>query len=327
MKTIATLFGFSLLIITGIQAQQIPAENIVLHLSFNDNVLQDLSENQHEIIDHQTAFGTGVNDEGLLLEGDENFLEIPHTSSLEIPNELSISQWYLHQDQIGNGFYSLVEQSANEFGGHSRYGTWIFNQSTVMSCIEPDLCPNGSTLCQRCITSNTTLEEGNWYHIVSTYDGNSQKIYINGVLDSQQSYNDATGISVREYPLTIGTDMYDGSPLYLNATMDEIRLMNIALNEIQIMTLFQEFMSSSIHGKSRIIETKIFPNPANQYIEISSPINLDQLTIYDRKGAKVLEREGNIIEQLNISDLENGLYTIFLSGEGAHINRRFSVIN
>ena len=148
------------------------------------------------------------NNEGLKLEGLNNYLEIPYQSTLEIPNQVSISLWYLHEQQDGSNFYSLVEQSPNEFGGHSRYGTWVFNQNLLMACIEPDVCLNGNILCQRCITSNITLEEGKWYHIVSTYDGNSQKLYIDGLLDSDETYSSQTGISVKPYPLTIGTDIY-----------------------------------------------------------------------------------------------------------------------
>jgi len=282
-----------LLIIIGLffcslsSAQIVPTENIILH-SFDGNELRDLSNNQHTVIDHQTRFGTGINHEGLLLDGENNFLEIPHNSALEIPSQLSISHWYQHQEQDGTEFYSLVEQSTNKFGGHSRYGTWIFNGNLVMSCIEPDLCPNGSTLCQRCIISETTLEPSKWYHIVSTYDGNSQKLYINGILDSEEVYTTpATGISVRPYPLTIGTDMYDPRPTYLRGTIDEILLLDLALSLTQVTELYEQFRISSTVDTKEQAFLLIYPNPATEYLYYKAPFDVQKILFRDQTGKLV----------------------------------------
>ena len=307
-------------------AQVIPSENIVLHLSFDGNELVDLSDNQHSVIDHQTSFGTGINNEGLLLDGENNYLEIPYNSALEIPSQLSISQWYQHQEQDGTGFYSLVEQSANEFGGHSRYGTWVFNGNLVMSCIEPDQCPNGSTLCQRCIISETILEPGQWYHIVSTYDGSSQKLYINGVLDSEETYNTVpTGISVRPYPLTIGTDMYDARPLYLRGTLDEILITNIALSVSQVSELYDAFRISATTEKKEQSYLHIYPNPTSDYLTYEAPFKINEIQLRDFTG-KIIRVVEEITGRLYIVDLPEGSYTFSVLGDSNQLHQKLSIV-
>ncbi len=303
-------------------AQDVATENLVLHLNFDGNSLLDLSGNNHTVINHQTSFVEGCVNEGLELEGINNFLEVSHNSLLEISDEVSISMWYKHDDQQGGSFYSLVEQSADEFGGHSRYGTWIFNLNSVMACVEPDVCPNGNTLCQRCITSNTSLEAGQWYHVVSTYNGGSQKIYINGQLDSEETYVDETGISVRPFPLTIGTDMYDPNPIYLKGLMDEIRLFDIALTSEEVNILFQQKTSTSTNELISKEALTIFPNPAKHYFEYESPFDIDAIRLHDMTGRKVKEFTSPTSNRIHFGNLEEGLYIVILQAKDQAFTRK-----
>ena len=264
MKT-ACLFLWVLLS-CNLFAQSVAEENLVLHLNFDNNSLSDLSFNNQDVVNHQTSFADGCDNEGLQLAGIDNYLEVRYNSTLRLPDQVSMSFWYQHAEQDGSGFYSLVEQSANEFGGHSRYGTWVFDQDKVMACVEPDVCTGGRMLCQRCITSISSLEVGEWYHIVSTYDGASQKIYLNGQLDSEDTYTTTTGISVRAYPLTIGTDIYDDNPIFLKGVMDDIRLFNTSLTGDQIDSLFQPKVTTPTSDVVIDNDLTIFPNPAKSYI-------------------------------------------------------------
>ncbi|MEO1451084.1 MAG: LamG-like jellyroll fold domain-containing protein [Bacteroidota bacterium] len=325
-------FSLSLLLLLALcppiqtSAQPIAGENLVLHLQFDNNTLVDASANNHLIINHQTSFTAGIKQEGLRLAGQNNYLEVPHNAALEIPDELSISLWYKHEQQEGTGFYSLVEQSADEFGGHSRYGTWVFNLNQVMACIEPDACPGGMTLCQRCITSNTALQEGVWYHIVSTYDGSSLKLYIDGQLDSEQTYAGSTGISVRSYPLTIGTDMYDANPIYLKGVLDEIRVLNIALTANQVDSFFQEVPTTSIFTAQFREKVRVFPNPAREYIRYQAPLPIDKVRVYDVAGSMVKAESGNPDNQIFIGDLPSGIYLLKFRGSGWTSNQRINII-
>ncbi len=239
---------------------------------------------------------------------------------MEIPAQVTSSLWYKHTDQLTNGYYSLIEQSSDEFEGHSRYGTWIFDKNKLLICAEPDRCPNGSILCQRCQSASINMEEGRWYHIVSIYSGDALQIYINGELNSFRNYESKTGISVRPVSLTFGTDLYDPIPLYLKGLMDEVRLYNIALNADQVVELYNEFSSVDTDGKRLEAKAVIRPNPSKGYFYIDGDRVIKTKKLIAMDGSEIdLQSKNNVID---LRSYDSGMYFLQLWFEnGSEIHR------
>lgn len=57
------------------------------------------------------------------------------------------------------------------------------------------------------------------------------------------------------------------------------------------------------------IDVRLFPNPANEKISISSPQKIDLLEIYNLQG-KLIKRFTNVNNEINISDIPKGIYLI-----------------
>ncbi|WP_298533706.1 LamG-like jellyroll fold domain-containing protein [uncultured Algibacter sp.] len=304
---------------------QISGPNLILHLRFDGNSLSDSSTYNHTVINHETSFTTGVGDSGLFLDGTNQYLEVSHSINLEISGRLTMSMWYKHKTQNNtNSFYSLVEQSANEDGGHSRYGMWIIGDALWM-CIEPDSCPGDGGLCQRCTSGNVSFVEDQWYHIAGTYDGQVLKIYVNGQLISEQDYGTDTGISVKPYPLTIGTDVYDPNPVYLKGSLDEIQLYDVALTAAQINQLYNEFNTASVSENS--VSVSMYPNPASSIISIRSSLRFDTASVFNLNGQliKTISIEN---EMVDIGFLNSGIYLMRLSEDGnSSLVKRLVVID
>lgn len=307
-------------------AQTIPEENLILHFNFDNNQLEDLSPKGHGFINHNLEFGEGIDNTGLLLNGIDAFLEIPHSTKLEVSGTLTTSLWYLHEVQETTAFYSLIEQSADEAGGHSRYGTWVFDRRKVLVCIEPDICTNGGLFCQRCITSSQLLEDGKWYHIVSTYSGDTLRVFSNGELTGERFFDSATGISTRPYPLTIGTDMYDGSPVYLKGTVDDVRVYDVNLSSNQVAMLFNEFRGTTSAEEIEQLTFSIFPNPTTDFIQLNGVAGNGHYIIMNAQGQVLKSADLNGEKVINIQFLDKGFYFIEYR-DGVQIDTKSFVVN
>ena len=314
-KTILQIFCLFFLVTVQIFGQ-IAVEELLLELNFDQETTADNSIFYHTIDNINATLTEGISGQGLVLNGRDAYLSINTSDELLVPDQLTLSIWYKHEEQENrNAFYSLIEQSANEFGGHSRYGIW-FQGNSYWGCIEPDACPGGSPLCQRCISTPVALEIGQWYHLAFTYNNDSQKLYLNGDLIEEKSYTMPTGISTRAYPLTIGTDIYDRSPVFLKGTIDEVKVYKTALDENDIRSLAEEFMLTSSHAVLPITRFFAYPNPTNGLLQLApEEINGKEIMIYTT-GGKLVAQVFTQNHLLDLSHLENGLYYLFFKSKG-----------
>ncbi len=74
------------------------------------------------------------------------------------------------------------------------------------------------------LASNTKLSTGVWYHVAGTYDGNTAKLFINGVLDAATTYNLGSQILANTY---LGANK-SNNERYLDGLIDEVRISNKA---------------------------------------------------------------------------------------------------
>ena len=67
---------------------------------------------------------------------------------------------------------------------------------------------------------------------------------------------------------------------------------------------------------ANVNEIRIYPNPANQTIFLSSNVNIKEVTVLDLTGKIVLKKDANSnLEQLDVSSFKNGLYLLKISDE------------
>ena len=89
---------------------------------------------------------------------------------------------------------------------------------------------NSPTIPQtRTLNSETTLELRRWYHIAGTYDGTTQKVYINGALDRLSTYQTAENVKGGTDGLYVGQRTPGNNFAdYTNGLIDEVRISNKA---------------------------------------------------------------------------------------------------
>jgi len=68
-------------------------------------------------------------------------------------------------------------------------------------------------------------------------------------------------------------------------------------------------------ANAELSEFSLYPNPANDHLFINSPQTISEIAIYDITGKEVLRLENISNNQINISDLKTGVYTLKIFGE------------
>ena len=112
------------------------------------------------------------------------------------------------------------------------------------------------------------------------------------------------------FPLTIGTDIYDPSPVYLNGTLDEIRVYDVALSNGEIQDLFDEFLVSTSTVDKADISFSIRPNPSSDYIYIDSSFEVNKMSVFDTQGRFVKELFADDANKFAVHSLSQGIYIV-----------------
>jgi len=88
------------------------------------------------------------------------------------------------------------------------------------------------------------VTDGNWHHVVGTFDGAVAKVYVDGWPVGAQRHG--TGIMTNTfYNLTIGANRSNPDPKYgevdasFNGMMDDVMMFNRALSDDEVQALFE----------------------------------------------------------------------------------------
>jgi len=81
------------------------------------------------------------------------------------------------------------------------------------------------------------VKTNQWYYVALTYDGNTTKMYINGVLKDSKTRSGP--FTPNAYDVYIGKSNSGLYPFYLNRIVDEVRMYNRALRAAAILQLSQ----------------------------------------------------------------------------------------
>jgi len=170
----------------------------------------------------------GLRVAGLTAAG-SRYLSIPWRSALQTPHGLTVLAW-VKFDQIPNAKMAVAGRYD---GGNSDWWFLIgkngnrlrFGVATGSGWLETTVSIGGST-----------LRTGVWYHLAATWDGSTERIYLNAV---EQGHGAASGTMRMNgtIPIGIGAVSETGSPAWdfpLYAVIDGFKLYSRALTQAEV---------------------------------------------------------------------------------------------
>lgn len=202
------------------------ANQLLLYLPFYGNADDASGNGNHASVNNAvlTADRFGRSDSAYYFNGTNSFLSIQNSNSLSIPNKsISICAWIRISDWYDYGWAPILTKSNT-----SDYGMY-----TMM--ILPDNLE--IVLNNKKIWYPYSFNLNTWYFVVFTWDGSKTNCYIN---NNHIGTGPFTSTLIQDSnPLIIGMDTPEITE-YFKGVIDEIRIYNYALNNIEINNLYQQ---------------------------------------------------------------------------------------
>jgi len=202
---------------------------------FDGNV-NDASGNQNNGTAYNLLPGpnpAGQANSALYFNGTNSWVEVPNSPSLMSPiSGLTISGWI--KSEVNNAFFLCKINGPSMNAYQYRTGIDINNDTYYLGFNGQDY-NSGSSI---------PIPLNEWFHYAVTYNGDSIKFYINGVLSSKVKQ---TGTIIpNDQRLEIGRDAY-GPIEWLKGWMDELRIYNRALSAAEIQNLAGQYKTLSVN--------------------------------------------------------------------------------
>jgi hypothetical protein len=169
----------------------------------------------------------GVCGRSVFFDGSGSYIEVPYSSRTHPIEGITVSAWF-----FTNSFEPQVIISTDEDGGY-RLGFddgedlwWTLNLQDTGEVSIP--------------IQHESISLNEWHHITGTYDGQTMKMYLDGVLRNQMNATGAIQYQYKNYVM-LGADagVYNQTdpncPLYFRGILDEIRIYDVALTYSQVM--------------------------------------------------------------------------------------------
>lgn len=175
--------------------------------------------------DGDTALGF----DGTMNDGVSSKVEVPQAAALN-PPQFSVEAW---AKPTGNaGAYRALVSSRDYQAGYIIYanpaGLWQFWTRA----------PGGSWEA----LSGPAVVEGEWTHLVATYDGTIKRFYINGELTASQTTTNYWPNTIRNLRIGLGNNEDDpgaGNWYPFAGDIDEVAIFNYALSEDRVAAHYQ----------------------------------------------------------------------------------------
>jgi hypothetical protein len=140
---------------------------------------------------------------------------------------------------------------------------------------------------------NITIDDGWWHHIVGIYNADIAQLYIDGVLDVEGPA-DGNLIGIIPDPLVIGAKFEDNYRNTWNGLIDDVKLFNYAMSEVEVDSLFNiETKVKPKYRNGRVTTMQLhqnYPNPFNASTKIRFDLSKPStvvLKIYDVIGREI----------------------------------------
>lgn len=168
----------------------------------------------------------GALGQGLKLTSGNDFLTVSNYANINPTSQISVSLWVKrYTNATGREF--IINKGTCGSAATCQYSMEFPSNNTITFYLT-----DGVT--DRNLNSVSTIGNLNqWHHVVGTYDGSTQKIYIDGKLANSASWS--TSLNSLSADLVMG--YLSSGFFYLDGAIDDVKIYNRALSDLEISLL------------------------------------------------------------------------------------------
>jgi len=210
----------------------VPGKPIVFHTGGN---VYDESGNCNHGTNHNATFSTSTGDSSYgscLFNGTGAYINCDNDASLNFgTTDFSLSVWFKCSN-VGT-----IAPIIGKYSGNSGYLVWCRDDGSFDGAIHVQSQQySGGWQRRTSLTYSTGWNDNNWHHVVTTFNGNTPLIYIDGGLQSGTADSSGTRPDLDNTgDFLLGTF----STNYLNGTIDDVRIYHRILSADEADSLYQ----------------------------------------------------------------------------------------
>jgi hypothetical protein len=172
---------------------------------------------------NQQPGAVGDGNPAIRLDGIDDYVNIPDSASLSPTGAVTVEAWVYLNAYGGSGGWSRVATKA------ATYCLFVDYLAGSPGQVEFDVWRKGSNVLVLLAAPADALQVGQWYHLAGTYDGQTARLYINGV--ERANATGAGTIPDTSNAVMIGGPANNGP---IAAQVDEVAVYGTALSPARI---------------------------------------------------------------------------------------------
>jgi concanavalin A-like lectin/glucanase superfamily protein/fibronectin type III domain protein len=174
------------------------------------------------LLGQASLVATDTANRAVRVDGSNDDVSVPDSASLDLTTGITLEAW-IRPDAIpaAGGWASVITKAESyslQFNG---------------PMLELTVIQNGTR--RRLDAPSGAIVAGRTYHVVATYDGATQRMFINGAEVASRAQTG--GATITTWPLTIGS--WNGGGEYFRGTVDEVAVYNKALTAARVQAHYQ----------------------------------------------------------------------------------------
>jgi len=212
-------------------------QGLVGYWKFDENTgvtVSDSSTNSNNGTINEAIWTAGKSGSGLRFDGINDYVEVPHHSTLDLVNNFTVSVWFKLDDSSGNWLVTKGVYCATP-----RAWSFSINGTSIYS-----LHYSETGAINTIAAGTTSYPDDTWRQGVMVYESGQVRFFQNGELRGTVSINktdlfsNSTSLEFGNNRCAITQPGQANSVYAMNGVLDEIRLYDRALTDQEIMDLY-----------------------------------------------------------------------------------------